>query len=450
VAPYPLTRELARQATEYRYEGFSPDVQLRVRVGLLDFMGVSLAGSREQLSQIVALEARDAGGAAQARVIGGACQVPAAVAARINGVSAHALDFDDVSLALSGHPSAVILPAVLALGEQLRSNGRELATAYIAGFETACRVGRMLMPSSQELGFHLTGVAGVFGAAAAAGRLLDLSIDQMVMALGIASSQAAGLRVDGGTMCKPLHAGRAAEAGILAARLAHRGFTARNDVLECDRGLISAFSRESPLAGEALLPEGVVHFTGSIFKVHAACFFVHAAIECGRQAAVRGSHRQQAAESISLTVHPRTFEACAHVAPVDALQSKRSLTHATALGMLDVRSDDPHAYGVAMLQEPTLLALRSKVKIVLDDKTSQTGAMLRVQDGNGAAVDYVYEAATPTRMDEPTVERLDRKFRTLAEPVLGLDRAVALMHRVKMLDEISDARELTEAAAVPS
>lgn len=447
----PLTRELARQTTQYRYADLDPGLRLRVRIGVLDFFGVALAGSREPLAQILGQTLSDAGGNAQARVVGSSWRLPVANAAMLNGAAGHALDYDDVSLALSGHPSAVVLPAALALGELLQRSGQDLAEAYVAGFEAACRVGRLLMPSSQDLGFHLTGVAGVFGAAAAASRLLRLDGDQTAMAFGIASSHAAGLRVEGGTMCKPLHAGRAAEAGLLAARLAQRGFTARADALECERGFLHAFSRRD--AGhddDEIMSSGARYFEGSIFKFHAACFFVHSAIECGRIAAAQAEFDVRSVDAISLRVHPETVEACSYMSPVNDLESKRSLTHAVALGMLDKRSDDPACFGQATLADPAVVALRGKVAVVADESVSRTGAELEMTTVDGRKVRASHDASAPTHLDAQTLERLNTKFMALAEPVLGRNQAQSLASAVDSLHDLVDVGTLMRAAALPA
>jgi 2-methylcitrate dehydratase PrpD len=445
----PLTRELARQTTQFRYADLDQFLQLRARMGVLDFLGVALAGSREALAQIMGQTLADAGGSAQASVIGTSWRVPVANAAMLNGAAGHALDYDDVSLALSGHPSAAVLPAALALGEHLQCSGQDLAEAYVAGFEAACRVGRLLMPSSQDLGFHLTGVAGVFGAAAAASRLLRLDVEQTAMAFGIASSQAAGLRVEGGTMCKPLHAGRAAEAGVLAARLAQRGFTARADALECDRGFLHAFSRrDAGNADDEIMSGGARYFEGSIFKFHAACFFVHSAIECGRLAAVQTGFAVPSA--VSLWVHPETVEACSYMAPVNDLESKRSLTHAVALGILDKRSDDPDCFGQATLADPAVVEIRGKVTVVADESVSKTGAQLWMTTVAGMTVGTAHDASAPSRLDAPTISRLNAKFLALATPVLGCKRAQALAAAVGGLQELDDVGALMTAARVPA
>src|SRR5262249_14371887 len=152
------------------------------------------------------------------------------------GAAAHALDYDDVNVAIPGHPSVAILPGLLALAERQRASGRDVSTAFVAGYETACRIGIALLPGHYHLGFHATGTIGSLGAAAACARLLGLSAMARAAALGIAATQAAGLKAQFGTMCKPFHAGKAAQNGLLAARLAARGFTSRDDILECAQG----------------------------------------------------------------------------------------------------------------------------------------------------------------------------------------------------------------------
>jgi 2-methylcitrate dehydratase PrpD len=255
--------------------------------------------------------------------------------------------------------------------------------------------------------------------------------------------------VEGGTMCKPLHAGRAAEAGVLAARLAQRGFTARADALECDRGFLHAFSRrEAGHADDEIMSGGARYFEGSIFKFHAACFFVHSAIECGRLAA--GQTGFAVPSAVSLWVHPETVEACSYMAPVNDLESKRSLTHAVALGILDKRSDDPECFGQATLADPAVVEIRGKVTVVADESVSKTGAQLWMTTVDGMTVGTAHDASTPTRLDSPTISRLSTKFLALATPVLGRNRAQALSNAVDALHELDDVGILMSAAGLPA
>jgi 2-methylcitrate dehydratase PrpD len=206
-----LTRAIAEQAAAVDYNALPETVRALARQCVLDYYGVALAGSDDPLVAILLDEFSEAGGAGQAGIIGHAARLPVLSAALVNGAIGHALDYDDVNLAMPGHPSVAILPGLLALAEQRRSSGSEVIAAFVAGYETACRIGMALRPGHYNLGFHATGTVGAFGAAAACARLLGLDADATAQALGIAGTQAAGLKSQFGTMCKPFHAGKASQ-----------------------------------------------------------------------------------------------------------------------------------------------------------------------------------------------------------------------------------------------
>src|SRR4029077_8154201 len=222
-----LTRALAEQASAVTYDALPEPVRALARQCLLDYYGVALAGADDPLAHILLDELAEAGGAAQAGVIGHRARLPALSAALVNGAIGHALDYDDVNLAMPGHPSVAILPGLLALAEARQSSGHEVVAAFVAGYETACRIGMALRPGHYNLGFHATGTVGTFGAAAACARLLGLDAAMTGQALGIAGTQASGLKSQFGTMSKPFHAGKASHNGLLAARLAGRGVKCR-------------------------------------------------------------------------------------------------------------------------------------------------------------------------------------------------------------------------------
>jgi len=273
-----LTRVLARNASALRFDQLPAPVIELARQCVLDYIGVALAGARDPLVRLLLDEMSEAGGSPQASVIGHSMRLPALSAALVNGAAAHALDYDDVNMAMPGHPSVAILPGLLALAELKSSSGRDVITAFVAGYETACRIGAALQPGHYNLGFHSTGTVGCFGAAAACARLLGLDAEATAMALGIAGTQAAGLKSQFGTMCKPFHAGRAAQNGLLAARLAQRGFSSRTDIVECVQGF--ALTHGPDFVPEAALaaPGAGFHLLANLFKYHAACYFTHAPI----------------------------------------------------------------------------------------------------------------------------------------------------------------------------
>src|SRR5438067_2478691 len=301
--PAELTRGLAARASAMTYDALPDEVRALARQCVLDYYGVALAGADDRLAHILLDELEEAGGAPQAGIIGHKARLPALAAAMVNGVIGHALDYDDVNLAMPGHPSVAILPGLLALAEARQSSGRDVIAAFVAGYETACRIGSALRPGHYNLGFHATGTVGAFGAAAACAHLLGLDAEATARALGVAGTQAAGLKSQFGTMCKPFHAGKAAQNGLLAARLAARGFSSRADLVECVQGFAAThgpdFRPEAALAD----PANGFHIYANLFKYHAACYMTHAPIECGRE--LRDSHgvSPEAIADIALSVH---------------------------------------------------------------------------------------------------------------------------------------------------
>jgi 2-methylcitrate dehydratase PrpD len=273
-----LTRVLAGRASALGYDGLPAPVRELARQCILDYLGVAVAGARDPLVLILLDEITEAGGSPQAVVIGHSARLPALSAALVNGAAAHALDYDDVNMAMPGHPSVAILPGLLALAELKGSAGSEVITAFVAGYETACRIGAALQPGHYNLGFHSTSTVGSFGAAAACARLLGLDAETTAMALGIAGTQAAGLKSQFGTMCKPFHAGKAAQNGLLAARLAARGFSSRTDIVECVQGFALTHGPDFVPAAALAAPEADFHVLATLFKYYAAWYFTHAAL----------------------------------------------------------------------------------------------------------------------------------------------------------------------------
>src|SRR3954452_6696056 len=184
-----LTRDLAARASALSYDTLPEPVRALARQCVLDYYGVALAGADDPLASILLDELAEAGGAAQASIIGHRVKLPALSAALVNGAIGHALDYDDVNLAMPGHPSVAILPGLIALAEQRNSTGREVVAAFVAGYEIACRIGMALRPGHYDRGFHATGTVGCFGAAAACARPLGLDAEGTTRALGVSLSR---------------------------------------------------------------------------------------------------------------------------------------------------------------------------------------------------------------------------------------------------------------------
>jgi 2-methylcitrate dehydratase PrpD len=442
-----LTQTLARKSAALEFEALPAEARELARQCVLDYYGVALAGAGDELVRLLLDELTEAAGALQASVIAYRARLPALSAALVNGAAGHALDYDDVNMAMPGHPSVAILPALLALAESEHRTGREVVTAFVAGYETACRIGAALQPAHYNLGFHSTGTVGTFGAAAACARLLGLDGDATAVALGIAGTQAAGLKSQFGTMCKPFHAGKAAQNGLLAARLAARGFSSRADIIECIQGFAPThgpnFSPEAALAR----PKVGLHLFANLFKYHAACYLTHAPIECARR--LREEHKlvPEAIRAITLRLDASCERVCNIPAPVDGLQSKFSLRQTVAMALAGIDTASLGVYSAENARDPVLVRLRELVELDWQDSWPQTVSELEIELGDGRHLTARHDAGIPAADIADQGRRLAAKFGALVEPVLGLPRARELRETIADLDHLPDITNLAELAA---
>jgi 2-methylcitrate dehydratase PrpD len=464
-----LTLELARRSCALTYEELPDDVAELARQCLLDWFAVTLGGCREpgpaMLVEVLAASEpagapsageregnagpADAGaragarpGAGAASIVGRRERVAPLAAALINGTASHVLDFDDVNLGFLGHASVAVGAAVLALGEQLDAGAHELLTAFVAGYETTCRVAAALGPRPYVRGFHATGTIGTFGAAAGCSRLLELEPARTAIAFGIAASQAAGAKANFGTMTKSLHAGKACENGLLAALLAARGFTARPDAIEAEQGFAALAGGDCDTAAALADPARGWHIRGNLFKHHAACFFTHSTLEgLGRLRRSPGL-RAQDVQEVTLHVGELELGACAIAEPATALEVKFSLAHLAAMALLD---RDTAAIHERDAHDPDTLALRARVRLA-DDAQPGAPTLVEVALRDGALLSAAVDVSAPEPDLALQARRLARKFLALGEPVLGADRAADLLRAVEGLDSRAGARALMSLA----
>ena len=243
-----VTKRLAKYVVDARFEDLPERTRKEVARSLLNWMGVTVGGSRHQAVDIAVSAVQTFAGPAQASLFGRKERLDIMNAALINGISSHVLDFDDTDLKTAVHPSAPVLPALLAMAEHKPINGRDFVTAVVMGFEAECRIARAVQPAFGDIGWHATGAAGVFGAAVATGRILGLDETRMCHAIGLAATQPVGIREMFGSMTKSFHPGRAAQNGMLAAFLADKGYTSSLQGIEAKRGWANLVSTDHDLS----------------------------------------------------------------------------------------------------------------------------------------------------------------------------------------------------------
>jgi 2-methylcitrate dehydratase PrpD len=440
----PVTTALAERIWAMDLATLPPAALTVSKQCLLDWIGVTLAGRDEPLVKILVEELASASSDEGASLIGQARRARLDDAVLINGAMGHALDFDDVIMPM-GHPTVPVAPVVMGLAETLGASGADALVAFIAGVETECRIARLLGPSHYAKGWHTTATTGTFGAAAAACRLLGVPLEKAPHAFGLAGTQAAGLKSCFGTMSKPLHPGKAAQNGLLAARLAARGFTSDPNILGSTQGFAATQSTTAdPEAALADRPAPWV--VEALFKYHAACYLTHDSIEAAGQLRTEEGVAADAIDRVSVKVPAGHLGVCNIQAPATGLECKFSLRMTTALALAGEDTFQDSLFSDATAKRADLVALRDKVEI---DPTQQgRGCVVTVRLKDGRSVARTGDVSQPLRDLALQQEKLERKFRHLATPALGaagVDEALSLVRGLEAQPSLEPLLRLCRA-----
>jgi len=431
--PARITHALASRASALRFESLPAHVVTVARQCVLDWLGVAMAARAEPLVQILLAEAREEAGTGPAPVIGHALRLSRPQAALVNGAAGHALDYDDSSIAMGGHATAPILPALLADAAGREVSGAQFIAAFVSGYELACRIGRMLNPSHYAAGFHPTATLGTFGAAAACAHLRGLDAGGTARALGIAGSAASGLRVNFGTMSKPLHAGMAARAGLEAAALAARGFTATESILDGANAFPATHAPQFEPEKALQDPEGGFYLPDNLFKFHAACHGTHGAIDAARGLMNEHGVGADDLRAVEVTVAPWLRSVCCIDEPRSGLEAKFSLRTVTAMALTGADTSEPGAFDG--FDRPEVRRLAPLVQLEFSGEAGQSvAAQVKFVLKNGAALNASHDPALPERDLQKQQLKVESKFSALAIPALGAQRARQLKDGVAHLD----------------
>lgn len=445
--PLLVTAVLADKAANLRYDDLSAEARTVVGHCFMDFFGVTLAACDEPLANILAEQIAEDGGTPQATVIGRGTRANIEQAALLNGAMSHALDFDDVNFALGGHPTVPIAPAVLALAELRKLDGKRLVEAFAAGFETECRIGRLVGRSHYQRGWHTTATVGTIGAAAAASNMLRLDAATTAHALGIAATQAAGLKSVFGTMCKPLHPGRAAAIGLQAARLASRGFTSNPAILDVEQGF-AATQSESPNPAAALAdPPGGFYLPQTLFKYHAACYLTHSSIEASNMLRREFALQANAIRKVTLSVDEGHLRVCNIEKPSTGLEVKFSLRATNALALLGENTASDATYSDATAKRGEIVDLCEKIEIATWKKKSHTLSEVAVQLDDGRVLRKEFDVGIPMTDLAAQGQSLTQKFLGLAEPAIGAARAGQVAEVTGRLGSVGNVADLMALVA---
>jgi 2-methylcitrate dehydratase PrpD len=444
-----LTRDLGRFVAGVSFEQLPERAVEVARTGFIDTIATMIAGAQDPAPQLLRRVLGPQGGDATLYFAGE--RSPAPEAAWINGTAAHALDYDDVA-SLRGHPSAVLVPAILAEGEGLGASGSDMIVAYAAGYEAWAELAWRDPGHHHAKGWHPTGIFGPIGAAAACAVLRRLDAERATHALALAASHAGGIMANFGTMTKPFHAGRAAHAGVISARLAEAGFTASPDALEHPQGFLSAVSpkgeadRETP--PHALGSEWKIARYGLGIKKYPACYCTHRALDAMLDLLSRHPLKPEEIERITVSLSETHSLVLRNHRPQTGLEGKFSMEFAMAAAVIAGRAGLAE-YADAFVQRADVQHLMRRVAIETntDYDPELSGAsvwdQVRIDLVSGGSIDSEQVRRARGHADRPLGEAdLYEKFRSCLEAGRSRIAPPVLFDRLKRLEELS-ARQLT-------
>jgi len=444
------TQILSHYAVGLKFRDIPADVISRAKDCILDTLVVSLYGSTKPWCRSVANYVRGLGGTGSSTVFGERWKAPPPHAALVNGTMAHAFELDNVRQPGAGvHPGATVFIPALAVGEATKADGKKLLTAFVAGCEVVSRIGVAAGNSLEKRGFHAPALTGTFGAAVAAGRLLDLNEREMVNALGIAGSYSGGLlefsRSQEGAMIKRLHLGKAAEGGIAAALLADRGFAGPGTVLEGEFGFCRAFSNAPDLSY-------LTHRLGQEFETLNICIKrfachinAHAPIEALQ--ILKHTHGFAPTQIEKITVAGIEKLVTHHnlLSPSDLMTAQYSIPFCVALSLFYDPSD-PESFSDKKLRNNRILSLTRLVELKIDEEIEKKGwdraarVTVTLRDGRTYSELVINFKGTP--QNPLTHRELESKAEKLTRPLLSRQKLAKLSDAVNQLEKLSDVSVL--------
>jgi 2-methylcitrate dehydratase PrpD len=451
-----ISEELADVAADIRYDDLPQKARKHADNLILDLLGSMIGSRRVESSRTAAELAIELGGPEQSDVVGYHQKVACHNAAFANAVQGYAFDFADDHNESNSHPSVATIPASLALGQKLRSTGKQLIEAIALGNELVCRLGAAFLGKTYYQGFHPTSTCGVFGAALAAAKLLNLNRERMVWSLGIAGSQAAGLMEWNaeGSSTKRLQAGHPAMCGLLSALLAGKGFNGPSTIIEGEAGFLNAYSFRREYDKSSIARDFGVrwHFCESSIKVYPCCRYSGGHLD-GCLDIVEKYHpepkkiRKIFIRSSDYTIKLLTLPLERKLKPQTSVDAQFSMPYQAAAALMQGKVDI-HTFTEESFKNPEILALVPKVEWAVDDAferryPSSYSCAVTVSMDNGQEFTSVVDNPKGDYRNPVTQQEIEEKFMNLARMEISEENRIKkILNYVLELEKADDINKL--------
>lgn len=444
--PKDVTRILSKYVVEGRLSDIPAPVRKEAARTLLNWIGCAIGGSHNEAVAAALSALSPFFGNEQASLLGRKERPDIFHAALLNGISSHVLDFDDTHLRTVIHPAGPVVSAILALSEYQPVSGPDFLNAMVLGIEAECRIGNAVYPAHYDIGWHITGTTGVFGAAAASGKLLGLSEQQMVWALGLAAVQPVGLREMFGTMTKSFHPGRAAQNGLAAAFLASRNFTSSVHGIEAKAGWANVLSTQRNYDEITERLGQTYEVSLNTYKPFACGVVVHPTIDGCIQLRRENHLAADQIDRIELKVHSLVLELTGKKTPQTGLEGKFSIYHAAAVAIVEDAGGEQQ-FSDRAVRNPETIALRDRVSAVVDASIHEDQVRITIILKDGRRLDKFIEHAVGSVQNPMSDGELEAKFMGQADGILPPDQARRAMSLCRDIESLANAAAIAEAAS---
>jgi 2-methylcitrate dehydratase PrpD len=430
------TKALASYVTTSRIEEIPADIINEAKRALLNFVGCAVGGSREPAVDIAIRALQPFSGERTAGLLARRERFDPLYASVINGISGHVFEYDDTTPMNYIHPTPPVASALFAFASANKITGRDFLHAFIMGFEVESRIGNAVYPAHYNAGWHITATAGVFGAAAAIGKLLGLSTQQMIWAFGMAATQASGIREMFGSMAKYFHAGHAARNGYFSAVMAQAGFTAGEHAIESPRGFAPVLASQYDLSKITAGLGQDFQLRYNTYKPYPCGIVVQPTID-GCIDIYRDYHPAvDSIKSVRVRVAPLVLDLCNKRELRQGLDSKYSIYHAAAIGLVRGKGGLQEFSDAAVI-DPLLKRVRGRVTPVADASITEDQSDIQVELENGTVLHRFVECSLGNLKRPLSDKQLEEKFRDQAV-IPNVDRLIDLCWRLDQLQDVNE------------
>ncbi len=442
-----ITQILARYVAESNFEDIPQPVREEAIRTFLNWLGCAVGGSHHETLDIAIAALAPFSGPAQASILGRNEKFDILHAALLNGISSHVFDFDDTHLRTVIHPAGPVVSALVAYAEYAPVTGKDFLHALILGIEVECRLGNSVTPEHYDVGWHITGTTGVWGAAAAIGKLLSLDTERMAWAFGLAATQPVGLREMFGTMTKSFHPGRAAQNGLTSALLAARGYTSSHQAIEAKRGWANVLSTRHDYAEITENLGSTFEILRNSYKPFACGIVIHPTIDGCIQIRNQETLAADQIQSVDVLVHPLVLELTGKLTPQTGLEGKFSVYHAAAAALIEGDGGEEQ-FSDRAVQDAGIIALRGRVKAVSSTSIASDEARISITLTDGRVIALHVPHAIGSVARPMSNSELENKFRGLTTSIVGAEKTAELIELCWKLESLEAVSQIATVASL--